>query len=512
MRKKKLWIPILLSALVLNGTMPTLAAQANTPFSDVPADHWSRAAVAELVHDGIISGYDDHTFRGDQHITRYEMAQLVARAMSSQKALTSDEKNSLQKLNTEYAEELESLGMRVSALETKTANLSDFKISGVFIQKYMKDYKEDSRFNGGKDAPWWERYLELNMQAPVKNTDWKFNTQIVSKAGSKDKAFSEKFDAVADPNDPSEEGGKKEFHPERMWVEGNLGGTGQYAKLGFFQPWVQNGFISDARIKGASLEHWGQKSATHIYAGNISEKYWDLGAGARVTSTEGADPVTGTWTKTYTEDTTGGVYSDFVRHHDTINYKTTGVGSDWNFHGDDGSDNKDIGYNTYNSEESDKHIFAFVYDYKFSPKYDGSVGYYNYKSYAYNGDALQIGAVNLNVHLNPSLTLANSYSHGNQDGYDKAYNIELQYNGNPWIDSTKPHNFGAYLAYRYLGPDAIIKPNYSDGIKAGQKGFEVGTYYTLTSNILATLKYATGKSIYYGQDRSRVFTSLQYAF
>lgn len=512
MKKKKLLIPIL-SALILNGATTTFAAQANTPFSDVPADHWSRAAIAELVHDGVISGYSDRTFRGDQQITRYEMAQIVARAMSSQKALTAEEKSTVQKLNAEFSDELESLGMRLSAVEAKTSNLSAVKISGVFYQKYMKDFKEDKRFNDGKASPWWERTLELNLEAPVKNTDWKFNTQIKSKAGSKDKAFSESYSAVPDKNDPAD--GEMRFSPERMWVEGNLGKTGQYAKLGLFQTWVQNGFISDARIKGASLEHWGQKSATHIYAGNISENYWDLGAGARVTSTEASDPNNNwAWTKTYTEDRTGGVFSDFVRQHDPINYKTTGgsTGKDWDFHGDDGADNENIGYNTYNSKLTSKHVFAFVYDYKFSPKTDGSIGYYNYKSYAYKGDPLQIGAINLNVHLTPDLTLANSYSHGNQGGYDKAYNIELQYNGNPWIDGSKPHNFGAYLAYRYLGPDAIIKPNYVDGIKAGQKGFEVGTYYTLTSNVLATLKYATGKSIYYGEDRSRVFTSLQFSF
>ena len=53
---------------------------AANPFADLPADHWAYDAVAQLAADGIIEGYGDKDFQGSRNITRYEMAQMVARA------------------------------------------------------------------------------------------------------------------------------------------------------------------------------------------------------------------------------------------------------------------------------------------------------------------------------------------------------------------------------------------------------------------------------------------------
>ena len=77
--KKKL-VSTLAAALVI-GAASTAFAAAN-PFSDVPSDHWAYDAVSQLAADGVIEGYGDDTFRGDREITRYEMAQMVARAMA----------------------------------------------------------------------------------------------------------------------------------------------------------------------------------------------------------------------------------------------------------------------------------------------------------------------------------------------------------------------------------------------------------------------------------------------
>ena len=69
------------AAALLVGTTSTAFAAAN-PFEDVPVDHWAYDAVAQLAADGVIEGYGDGTYRGDQAITRFEMAQMVARAMA----------------------------------------------------------------------------------------------------------------------------------------------------------------------------------------------------------------------------------------------------------------------------------------------------------------------------------------------------------------------------------------------------------------------------------------------
>jgi len=44
---------------------------------DVPADHWAKSAVDSLSAAGVVKGYDDGTFKGNNTITRYEVAVIV---------------------------------------------------------------------------------------------------------------------------------------------------------------------------------------------------------------------------------------------------------------------------------------------------------------------------------------------------------------------------------------------------------------------------------------------------
>ena len=59
----------------------TASAYAANPFSDVPAGHWAYDSVNKLASAGIVDGYGNGTFGGDRLMTRYEMAQIVAKAM-----------------------------------------------------------------------------------------------------------------------------------------------------------------------------------------------------------------------------------------------------------------------------------------------------------------------------------------------------------------------------------------------------------------------------------------------
>ena len=82
---KKTLVSALTSALVVGAASTTFAAA--NPFADVPADHWAYDAVAQLVQDGIVNGYGaEGTFKGDQNLSRYEMAQIVAKAMAKSDA------------------------------------------------------------------------------------------------------------------------------------------------------------------------------------------------------------------------------------------------------------------------------------------------------------------------------------------------------------------------------------------------------------------------------------------
>jgi hypothetical protein len=94
------------------------------PFADVPAKHWAYDAVSKLAAAGIVDGYGDGTFRGDRTMTRYEMAQIVGKAMERSDKADAENKALINKLSAEFASELDSLGIRVASLEKKVGNIT----------------------------------------------------------------------------------------------------------------------------------------------------------------------------------------------------------------------------------------------------------------------------------------------------------------------------------------------------------------------------------------------------
>ena len=119
---KKTLVSALTTALVVGAASTTIAAA--NPFADVPADHWAYDAVAQLVQDGVVNGYSaDGTFKGDQSMSRYEMAQIVAKAMAKSDAADNNNKALIEKLSAEFSDELANLGVRVANLEAKTDNV-----------------------------------------------------------------------------------------------------------------------------------------------------------------------------------------------------------------------------------------------------------------------------------------------------------------------------------------------------------------------------------------------------
>lgn len=217
------------SAVIL-GTAGTGFAAAN-PFSDVPADHWAYDAVSQLAKDGVIEGYGDGSFNGNKNITRYEMAQMIAKAMAKQNVGAND-KAVIDKLAAEFSDELNNLGVRVANLEKNSDNV---KWSGSFAQKYMKKYHGNGTQD--KEGPWWEKEFDLNLAAKVPGTDWSAHAAIVTKWGTAKGNGWNSEESTADEWN----GGNSRSNDNRLdkvWVEGNLGKTGQYVKFGNFQPWT----------------------------------------------------------------------------------------------------------------------------------------------------------------------------------------------------------------------------------------------------------------------------------
>ena len=140
---KKQFAAIFAATAVLGVT----TAFAANPFSDVTPDSWAYQSVSQLASTGIINGYPDGTFKGQNNITRYEMAQMVAKAMANQDRANAEQQAMINRLADEFASELNNLGVRVAALENKVGNV---KVTGDMRLRYRGSedkglFKEDSK-------------------------------------------------------------------------------------------------------------------------------------------------------------------------------------------------------------------------------------------------------------------------------------------------------------------------------------------------------------------------------
>ena len=240
----------------------TASAYAANPFSDVPAGHWAYDSINKLAAAGVIEGYGDSTFGGDKLMTRYEMAQIVAKAMA--KGANVD------KLAAEFADELDNLGVRVAALEKKADNV---KITGTIKASYSS-YDGDKLNVDGKKAPT-NHQGRLRSDLWVKgdiNDDWtysamfrnqQFFTNDKGNAGEEDVAF------------------------QRAYVNGRVGGlavqAGRYNKAD-----ITGGNIHDNRVDGVQVSYgkdvkltagYGKATGVEVIAGeNKDVAYAELGA------------------------------------------------------------------------------------------------------------------------------------------------------------------------------------------------------------------------------------------
>ncbi|WP_413217303.1 S-layer homology domain-containing protein [Thermus oshimai] len=107
-------------------------------FSDVPAGHWAKEAVEALAAKGLVVGFPDGTFRGNETLTRYQAALIIYRLLQqieaemkqqgespTMEAMSAEDLEALKNAVQELAAELAALGVRVSALEDSAATKED---------------------------------------------------------------------------------------------------------------------------------------------------------------------------------------------------------------------------------------------------------------------------------------------------------------------------------------------------------------------------------------------------
>lgn len=226
-----------------------VSASAANPFTDVEPTHWSYQAVAELADEGVLEGYPDGTFKGEKNITRYEMAQFVARLMAREDQLTADQKETAAKLSAEYAEELKSLGLRIEALEAKAKKFQTILELQVSYQPVY-----DNIFTGEKKDVYGAR-LRFNNIAAINDRTTLYNTmEVFTGMGS---------NAYHDLNDYDIE--QEKLHMRTLFAtyhfgggDGNNQGTGpskDIIAIGEFPVRMGvTGYTYDGRVKGAMVQ------------------------------------------------------------------------------------------------------------------------------------------------------------------------------------------------------------------------------------------------------------------
>lgn len=237
-----------------------VTVSAANPFTDVSSDDWAYQAVASLSDEGVIDGYPDGTFRGDKHVTRYEIAQIVARLMAKEDTLNASQKETLAKLSSQYANELKDLGVRIAELEKKrgaTDLITELRVQS--IDRYDNVFKGNVQKHNELSTR-----VRLNTITPVNDRVHLYGQleTILDMNGK------ESYDVNRiDPKDKSQTKlrtgyGDGDFHLNRLWTtyhfgpkqdttnlpfgpSKNLIGIGQFpVKMGV------TGYTYDGEVKG----------------------------------------------------------------------------------------------------------------------------------------------------------------------------------------------------------------------------------------------------------------------
>lgn len=208
-----------------------VTVSAANPFTDVSADDWAYQAVASLSDEGVIDGYPDGTFRGDKHVTRYEIAQIVARLMAKEDTLNASQKETLAKLSSQYANELKDLGVRIAELEKKrgaTDLITELRVQS--IDRYDNVFKGNVQKHNEISTR-----VRLNTITPVNDRVHLYGQleTILDMNGK------ESYDVNRiDPKDKSQTKlrtgyGDGDFHLNRLWTTYHFGPKQDTSKLPF---------------------------------------------------------------------------------------------------------------------------------------------------------------------------------------------------------------------------------------------------------------------------------------
>lgn len=463
---------ILLTTAILLGTMNF--ASAADSFSDVPRGHWAYDAVEQLAEKGIISGYGDSTFRGNNTVTRYEMAQMIAQALKNVEAMESGnvqvvrpqptqstqpttqlpanrssnnqdlqaqindlqqqilqlqeaqkkpqvatlsraDRAMLDRLASEFAEELQSMNVRVSALEKKAGSIS---WTGEVRYTYTHNKIVNAKTNTNQ--------LQLRLfPTAVLNKNWTMKARLTATTNTR-------TDNSGDVNGTY------------YYLNGDYGKFNIAAGKMPFYTADNEGLIADDFFSGVQLSY------------NVDDKIKAI-------------LEAGEW---------DGLMANGANY----------IGAQVLY---DSGDKLNAGL-AYRMFDADNLGAALV-------GYDDATD-----------DKANVISAGVRYNLSDDISLFGAYAMNTKaDDYDNAYNIEVNYRG---VDKNVVGSWGAYAAYRRLTPAVTFAPTYNTATSINRKGFELGAAYSPFRNTTLEAAYFFGDRVTDGEDSNTFYTRMRFFF
>ena len=254
-----------LAALAATMAVGATCAFAANPFVDVPSDSWAYKSVVELADAGIIQGVDGQYFQGNRNITRYEAAEMVAKAMAHMDKASVEQRALINKLADEYADELNNLGVRVSALENRVGNVKltgDARIRYIHQSEGDKDKAGEPVNAATKNDDSWSYRVRVRANAQVND-----RTKVTYGVSTNDISFADNSTASnSDDNNIS---------TDLANVDYNFGGNNWDLMVGRYEYIMGGprayGFFYGDTFDGAQLKYQNDKFAATAGYGKFKE-------------------------------------------------------------------------------------------------------------------------------------------------------------------------------------------------------------------------------------------------
>ena len=482
-----------LTAAVVLGAVSTTAFAATNRFTDVPRNHWAYDSIEKLRSAGIIEGYNrwdqrgyvdangrivtqtfntqegQNQFGGQASMTRYELAQMVAKAMArvENMDISAEMRAELENLRTEFQDEL-------AALNVKTDDLKEHSDKLQWHGKVEYTYnhlKHNDDFYGDDDKKVTSNgyVFRLEPVAYVDDNCWVATGNLdANDDGYRHGHWSVR--ARLDASGDVREDDTSDVKLKRAWVQGEWDKFSVKAGRFEFCPPVEDGVAIDTVISGGELK-FGTKWKAIITAGRINS----------------------------------------VNAQNEASYLTTAV--------NDGRISTAM-LPEFGNAKSSVAALHVRYDDPGDKGLYGGIGYVYAKNndfanffYSDDGDKqkARVISASLGYRFNEKLVLHGAYAKNSKADREKdAFDVLLRYGD--YADASEKGQWAAWIGYSKFGSNVGIASDQTDDIRTGTKGWHIGASWAPFKNVGLVARYGRGKYITGGDKYNKLFGRVEMFF